>query len=284
MDQKKALGLFVAVAVLAYGAGKLTRTDVEYSAPKAGPAGPGYSEPQPGLGPADAPVVVVEILDYKCPACSGFQGVVKRLMVEHARDVRFVFKFASIFRGRSPETAQQSQLAAVAALAAQRQGAFAAYHDLLLQRQRQTWTRAALVGYAEELELDTKKFEEDLGDAILFDHVARDYAATGKVASLQPTPLATPSIFVNGKRVDLAGTDMRELAAAVRTQIVDARAGVQRIASGLEASNPKLRGGAAVRIARNQYAAGQHPAGRAFPKYLMENDVRDLEPEPIPAL
>jgi protein-disulfide isomerase len=53
----------------------------------------------PILGPANAPVTIVEFLDPACEACRAYAPVVKQVMFLHPDDVRVVVRYAAFHRG-----------------------------------------------------------------------------------------------------------------------------------------------------------------------------------------
>jgi protein-disulfide isomerase len=53
----------------------------------------------PVLGPADAPVTLVEFLDPACEACRAYAPVVKQVMFLYPREVRVVVRFADFHPG-----------------------------------------------------------------------------------------------------------------------------------------------------------------------------------------
>ena len=76
------------------------------------------------LGPADAPIVIVEFFDYRCGYCRVAQEWVSDV-ARSRRDVRVVFK-------EFPILSQQSMEAARASIAAMPQGRYWAFHRALL--------------------------------------------------------------------------------------------------------------------------------------------------------
>jgi len=242
-----ALGIFI----LMYVAGMMGRPAVDKPIVHRGVAGPGYSEALPARGPSDAAVVIHEVADFKCRYCMLRTGLIKRLLGEH-RDVQFVFKH---FPFVSPVS---SEKAAVAAMAANRQGKFFEYADLLFLNQSDRWTKDQLIGYATTLGLDTKRFAEDLRDPALRVYVRKDKAAA---ESLEVR--ATPTLFINGVKVPNNATP-----AEIREMILAAKRQVKGILAGPEASN--------VWEARERAAAINHPSGESFARLYMRNDVEDL--------
>jgi protein-disulfide isomerase len=80
-------------------------------------------------GPVGAPVTIVEYGDFECPYCGQAESVVRQLLAD-AGDVRYIWRHFPL-RDVHPH----AQLAAEAAEAAAKQGAFWPMHDLLLAHQ-----------------------------------------------------------------------------------------------------------------------------------------------------
>lgn len=80
----------------------------------------------PAIGPEDAPVTVVEFFDYRCGFCKRSADFVAGLPAKNEGEVRVVFKEFPIL---SPE----SEAAARAALAAQRQGKYFELHMAFME-------------------------------------------------------------------------------------------------------------------------------------------------------
>jgi protein-disulfide isomerase len=160
----------------------------------------------PTLGPADAKVVVVEFGDFQCPYCGDEQAVVKRLLADYDGRVRYVFKqFPLYFH-------TYAQQAAEASLAADAQGQFWPFHDLLYANQEHL-LRTDLEGYATQLGLDLVAFGAALDQHTYADAVAADLA--------QGTALGvpgTPTFFVNG-RMAVGAVDYATLAGAVDEEL-----------------------------------------------------------------
>ena len=155
-------------------------------------------------GPHDAPVTLVEYGDFECPFCGAAEGVVRRLLRMFGDDVRLVWRHLPL-----GDKHPHAQLAAEAAEAAGAQGAFWAMHDLLITHQR-ALTEPDLVQYAERLELDVARFQEELRVHVHAPRVAQDVESA--YASRVP---GTPTFFVNGRRHDGAH-DVDSLSTAVQ--------------------------------------------------------------------
>src|SRR5829696_934698 len=127
-------------------------------------------------GPMDAPVTLVKYGDYECPYCGEAHPVLKELQERVGEQVRFVFRHFPL-----DTVHPRARRAAQAAEAAASQDRFWEMHDLLYERQDELGEED-LMGYAAELELDLRRFEEDrLG---------------GDRAGVR----GTPAFFVNGVR------------------------------------------------------------------------------------
>jgi protein-disulfide isomerase len=100
-------------------------------------------------------------------------------------------------------------MAAEATEAAHEQGAFWSMHDLLFEHQ-DALRFADLVGYAEQLGLDTERFADDLRQRRHAARVASDVDG----ADLSGVS-GTPTFFINGRRHHGA-FDLETLSAAVK--------------------------------------------------------------------
>jgi Na+/H+ antiporter NhaA len=162
-------------------------------------------------GPLEAPVTLVEYGDFECPYCGQAEPVVRELQRDFG-DVRYVWRHLPL-----TDVHPHAQLAAEAAEAADRQGAFWEVHDLLFDHQDRL-RPSDLVGYAEQLGLDVERFTEDLRNHEGAARVAEDVDS----ADLSGVS-GTPTFFVNGRR-HYGAYDIDTLTTAVR--LARARAAV----------------------------------------------------------
>ena len=141
----------------------------------------------PSLGPADAPITLVEFADFQCPYCRQWeQQTYKPLLDAYPGKIRIVYRdfpLTSIHPNAMP--------AAEAAQCANEQGKFWEYHDKLFSSE--TLDDATYQQYAQSLGLDMTKFNDCLtshkyAQAIQADS---DFAVNLGVNS-------TPTFFVNG--------------------------------------------------------------------------------------
>ncbi len=85
--------------------------------------------------------------------------------------------------------------AALAAVAAARQGKFWEMHDTLFANQ-QALDKDSLVGYAKALGLDVDKFKKDMADPAVKERIQHDMAVAKALGAT-----GTPAFFVNGRSV-----------------------------------------------------------------------------------
>ena len=160
----------------------------------------------PSVGPADAPVVIVEFSDFQCEYCALYsKETFPMLRGKYAGKVRFVFRSSP--SGSDLSTAFQS---AQAALCANDQNAYLEYHNALFEEQdrlgKQLYTEIAT-----NLGLDLTAF-----DTCLEDGKYRDWIQDDQDFALKKGVRGTPTFFING--LALVGARPVE----VFTEIIDA--------------------------------------------------------------
>jgi protein-disulfide isomerase len=163
----------------------------------------------PSLGPADAPITIVEFSDYQCPYCYKFyRETYKNLLNAYPGKIRFVYRnFPLSFH-------QNAFTAAEAALCAGDQRKYSEYHDVLFDNNatlnNQNGTVLGQVEYnkmAEGLNLDVTAFEKCVTSRKYKTFIEKDmqYSSTlppafedGQMVSAVG---GTPTFFVNGHRL-----------------------------------------------------------------------------------
>jgi protein-disulfide isomerase len=148
------------------------------------------TDDDPAQGKATAPVTVVMFTDFQCPACAATHPALKKVLTEYGEKVRFVVRDYPLVQIH--ENAFQ---AAVAAGAANAQGKFYEYTEVLYKNQN-ALDAASLKKYAADLGLNLKQFELDLASQKIADEVRKD-TEDGKRYGLS----GTPTVFVNGVKV-----------------------------------------------------------------------------------
>ena len=109
----------------------------------------------PAFGPLDSKVQVAVISDFQCPVCKRAVDATHQIAEEWPGEVRVSFHHHPLKMHRNAEDA------AAAALAAQMQGKFWEYHDLLFENQR-ALDRLSLQAYAQRLGLNMDQFNKDM--------------------------------------------------------------------------------------------------------------------------
>lgn len=163
----------------------------------------------PYLGAADAMVVVNVFTDFQCPVCKRAADPIKQLVLDYPDKVKVVF------RNNALTSHGRSEPAALAALAAGKQGKFWEFYDRIFANQS-ALDDASLAQIATSLGLDLEQWKKDIADPKNVQRV-RDESA----AAIRLGVPGTPGIFVNGYRqagwgsyLDLRATVGREIAAA----------------------------------------------------------------------
>jgi protein-disulfide isomerase len=109
----------------------------------------------PVSGNLSGNVTLVEFFDYRCGYCKRSAGAVTQLQKDDPR-VRVIYK-------DFPILGDASELAAKAALASRAQGKHQAFHEAILAAKTEI-TKIELLRIADEVGLDTKKLETDMGN------------------------------------------------------------------------------------------------------------------------
>jgi predicted DsbA family dithiol-disulfide isomerase len=145
---------------------------------------------EPTQGKADASVTVVMFTDFQCPACAAVYPVLKKVVNEYGDKVRFVVRDFPLVNIH-----ENAFNAAIAANAANAQGKFFIYKEILYQNQDKL-DKESLKKYAAQIGLNVEQFTKDLESEKFADEVRADMA-DGKSYGIT----GTPTIFVNGVKV-----------------------------------------------------------------------------------
>lgn len=135
-------------------------------------------------------VTLVEYADFECPYCGRAEPTIRELLdLHHGSGLRYVFRHLPL-----QDVHPHAQLAAEASEAAAAQGAFWQMHDTLMAHQGEL-DLDDVHRYADELELDADRLEDEVRRRVYLERVAEDVesADTSGVSG-------TPTFFVNGRR------------------------------------------------------------------------------------
>jgi protein-disulfide isomerase len=139
------------------------------------------------LGPADAPITLVEFSDYQCPFCRRWHDeVYEALLAAYPGRIRFVYRHLPL-TSIHPDAFS----AAEAAMCAGEQDAYWQFHEKLFSNE--TLGNSVYVQYAQDLGLDMKTFESCISDRKYQEAIQADadFAIDLGIRS-------TPTFFING--------------------------------------------------------------------------------------
>lgn len=163
----------------------------------------------PTLGPADAPVTIVEFLDPECEACAAMHPLVKQVMREFDGRVRLVVRYMP-FHGNSAYAASLLE-------ATRAHGKYWEALETFYLRQHEWASHGAprpelLLEYAVLVGLEPAKWKEEAASPEWQQRIRQD-AEDGKALGVTHTP----TFFVNGQK--LAQIGYQPLRAAVETAL-----------------------------------------------------------------
>lgn len=147
------------------------------------------------IGPVDAPVALVVFSDYQCPYCATWSQDTLPLMMEYAEDgdLRIEWRDVNVFGDASEQAAKAAHAAAF-------QDSYWEYHDALFaggeHRSQSELSADALTELADDLGLDTARFQEDM-DSDQTQEEVDAYAQMG----LDLGAFSTPTFLVGGEPI-----------------------------------------------------------------------------------
>ena len=152
-------------------------------------------------GPVAAPVSIVVYADLECPFSAATLPELEKVAAQHPKDLRFEVRQFPL------DQHQHAELAHEAALAAAAQDKYLAMVNLI-QANQKLMDRAQFLHYAVLLHLNMPQFTRDL-DGHRFAARVQEDLAEGRALGVE----LTPTMFINGKRVDGAqnAADLNEL-------------------------------------------------------------------------
>jgi thiol-disulfide isomerase/thioredoxin len=143
----------------------------------------------PFKGAVNAAVVIAVFSDFQCPACATLVPVIDQVLEQYPANVKVVFKHYPL------KSHTYSRQAAAAAIAADRQGLFWEYHDLLFKNHKQL-NEQKIRDIAVVLGLDMEQFQKDLRDPQVQAIINQDRSEAAGVGVR-----STPTVFINGKKL-----------------------------------------------------------------------------------
>lgn len=146
----------------------------------------------PVLGPAGAPITIVEFSDFECPFCTRFaQQTAPLLRRQYGEQVRWVFV-------NNPLQAIHPRAydLALAGECAHEQEQFWAFYDAMFSDRYGT-TDSGIANAVRDMGIDAERFESCYRNADHAEEVAADLKEAQKFYIL-----GTPTFFVNGRRLE----------------------------------------------------------------------------------
>ena len=149
----------------------------------------------PFKGPEKAPVVLALFSDFQCPYCARVTPLLDQVLKEYPTEVKVVFKNFPL------QSHQLAIPAAMAAMAAHRQGKFWEMHDKIFANSSSLGPEK-FSEFAKAIGLNMEQFAKDSSDPVLQMQVKADLD-NGVKADVR----GTPTIFVNGRRLNERGLE-----------------------------------------------------------------------------
>ena len=147
----------------------------------------------PVMGASNRQIVMLAFSDFQCPFCATANKSLKEFMAKNKDKVTLVYKHFPL-----TQIHPEALPAARAAWAANKQGKFWEYHDLLFANQAKL-SEAFYTETATSLKLDLKKFDADRKSADNF--IVQDFQLGRKLAVE-----GTPTFIMNGEVVSGAAS------------------------------------------------------------------------------
>ncbi len=141
-------------------------------------------------GNFNAPVTLVEYSDFECPYSGRAYPTYKKILSDYPDKVRLVYKYFPL------SFHPNAQKAAEAAECAAEQGKFWEYHDKLFESQTTGFSLENFKQWADDLSLNTKKFNDCL-DSGKYTSQVQTEVADGQNRGVG----GTPTTFINGQLV-----------------------------------------------------------------------------------
>ena len=204
--KRLALGLLAALALILCALAVIVATRPgPLQAATAKPTNPAPLEASPALGPASAPVTIIEYADFGCSTCWYWyqQGVLDQLRSKYGDKIRFVWRDFPVITLLSPKAAEAGQCA-------NQQGKFWEFHDAVYEN-KGLIEAANLLTYAAAAGVDMPKFNECVTSRRYQERVNAeqtegfDHGFTG-----------TPAFLVNNQRL------IGPMSLSVFSEIIDA--------------------------------------------------------------
>jgi protein-disulfide isomerase/uncharacterized membrane protein len=164
----------------------------------------------PSKGPAAAPIQVAEFSDFLCPFCRNLAGAFAGFLPQSQGRVAIFFKHYPLDQACNPVMTRTVHDGAcelaLGGVCAEEQGRFWPYHDRVFGQPPSNPTNEDVVRIATDAGLDADAMRECLSSPGARAKLDRDIAE-GRRLDVN----ATPTVFVNGKRLEQIGAFMKAI-------------------------------------------------------------------------
>jgi protein-disulfide isomerase len=143
----------------------------------------------PWKGAENAPITIVEFTDFQCPFCARVLSTIEQIMRAYPNQIKFYVKNNPL------PFHKNAQFAALASLAAAKQGKYWEMHDILFKNYKML-AKEKILGYAKEIGLDMEQFKKSLESKELKDQIEAD-----KLQAIRLNARGTPAFFINGRKL-----------------------------------------------------------------------------------
>ena len=145
----------------------------------------------PMRGNPDAKIFLVEFSDFQCPACKAAKSTVDAIVSQYKDKLVFGYRYFPL------DQHPFGMKAAIAAEVANKQGKFWEMYDVLFANQEK-FSDSIFPDLAKQLNLDMDKFTKDRADSAIQQKIEQDRSYGNQIGVN-----ATPTFFLNGKKLDL---------------------------------------------------------------------------------
>jgi len=173
--------------------GQIKKTATQQQQPRTAAACDVNVGSSPVLGPNDAPVTIVEFIDFQCPYCVREWPKIKQITQQYPDKVRVVFKhFPLRFHKKAGPAHAAAELA-------HRHGGpklFWKMHDMIMDQPKKLDV-ADLREHAKALKMDLAKFDEVMADPKKISELFTADLAEARKCGVR----GTPTILINGSKL-----------------------------------------------------------------------------------
>lgn len=166
-------------------------------------------------GAGSTGVVLVEYGDFQCPACGSYYPVLQQVKAKYGDQITLQFRNFPL-----ESIHVNARAASRAAEAASLQGKFWEMHDKLFESQLQWSETKDPVGtfkaFAEQLQLDAAKFEQDYRSSEVNSVINADLAEGRRLGAS-----STPTFVLNGEKIENPGASLEAFSAVLDKAIAD---------------------------------------------------------------